>query len=303
MAPSAAIDELVDDFHRQVVESLEEGVYYVDRERRIEYWNNGSAAISGYAGGDVVGRRCYDNILNHVDDAGNVLCNTSCPLAATIADGRPREVSVYLRHREGHRVPVRVRASAIRDAEGRIIGAAEVFSDTSPILMARAEADRYRQLSLIDDLTGLPNRRAVEDAIDVRLASLARYGWPFGLLMIDVDDFKGVNDTYGHAVGDIALRTVAHTMRNACRSDDFVGRWGGDEFLALVTVDDQAGLQSTMERIRSLVARSDVEAGTSRFQLSVSVGGAIAAPGDRPESLLAEADQGLYRDKAGRTAV
>ncbi|HEY6057738.1 MAG TPA: sensor domain-containing diguanylate cyclase [Candidatus Limnocylindrales bacterium] len=291
-----------DSLHRQILESLEEGVYLVDRDRRIEYWNTGAERISGYPADRVVGRRCFENILNHVDDAGRVLCHDGCPLAATIDDGEPREVRVFLRHRDGHRVPVRVRAAAIRDAAGTIIGAAEVFSDITPVRAAEQAADELRRLAFVDELTGLPNRRAIEHALAGRLASLTRHGWSFGLLVIDVDRFKHINDAYGHTVGDVALRTVARTIASASRSEDFVGRWGGDEFVVLVSAAAEPALEQAARRICALVARCRLEDTGGEIDLAVSVGFTVADPRDTPELLFERADRALYEAKiAGRS--
>jgi hypothetical protein len=94
-----------------------------------------------------------------VDATGNALCHTVCPLAATIADGESRETSLWLRHRDGYRKPVRVRTMPVRDSSGSIIGGVETFSDDSAVLRAMEDADRVRRDSLTDELTGLPNRR------------------------------------------------------------------------------------------------------------------------------------------------
>ena len=89
------------DLHATVVENLFDGVYYVDRGRRITYWNPGAERISGYTADDVVGRRCFDDILGHVDEEGRRLCFTHCPLVRAMAQRRGVEAEVYLHHRDG----------------------------------------------------------------------------------------------------------------------------------------------------------------------------------------------------------
>ena len=107
-APDGEIDPFLS---RVIVDNLEDGVYFVDPERRITYWNRGAENITGYSADRVVDHRCYDNLLNHVDSSGRVLCFSACPLAQTIRDGQPRESLVWLKHRDGHRKPVRLRAT------------------------------------------------------------------------------------------------------------------------------------------------------------------------------------------------
>src|SRR5579871_3382167 len=119
--------ELNTEHYDAVLRALPDGLYFVDADRKILFWNQGAEEITGYRGQEVVGRHCHDDLLMHCDENHTPLCGSNCPLQATIEDGRPREANVYLRHKEGHRVPVKVRAVPIRDGDGAIIGAAEIF--------------------------------------------------------------------------------------------------------------------------------------------------------------------------------
>jgi PAS domain S-box-containing protein len=92
-------DDLPPDFHRSLLDQLSDGVYFVDRQRRITYWNRGAERLTGYAAHEVVGRRCKDGILMHCDDRGEVLCGARCPLLDAMRDERPRECHVFLHHR------------------------------------------------------------------------------------------------------------------------------------------------------------------------------------------------------------
>jgi PAS domain S-box-containing protein len=136
--PSSVLPAAADgEFERALIDHLYDGVYYVDRGRRIRYWNQGAERLTGFAAASVVGHFCYDNLLNHVDASGTQLCRDGCPLAATMVDGEPREAEVFLRHREGHRVPIRVRTSPVRDREDKVIGAVEIFDDRTELSTAR----------------------------------------------------------------------------------------------------------------------------------------------------------------------
>lgn len=292
------------DLHKMIVENLSDGVYMVDRDRQITYWNRGAERISGYSSDEVVGRYCFDNILGHVDAAGNSLCHTACPLAQTMTDGSPREVSIWLKHADGHRKPVRVRTAPVRDAAGQIIGGVEAFSDDSALLRAEEDAARARRDALTDELTGLPNRRLFDAALAGRLENLIRYGWQFGLLIADIDHFKVVNDTLGHAFGDAVLISVAATLRGAVRAGDVLARWGGDEFAVLVEAPNGADLVDAAQRLSALVGKSEARlAGTSRGVL-VTVGGTLAQSDDSAETIFARADGALYHAKqAGRNRI
>jgi diguanylate cyclase (GGDEF)-like protein/PAS domain S-box-containing protein len=286
-------------FYKRLLDDLFDGVYFVDLERRITYWNRGAEQLSGFPASQVVGTHCWDNKLMHVDAAGNQLCTEGCPLAATIEDGRPRNAEVFMRHQLGHRVPVSVRVSPIRNGGGQIAGAVEVFSDNSAKSAAEDKIVQLEGLALLDPLTGVGNRRDVESRLQASLAALQRYGWAFGVLLLDVDRLKKVNETAGHEAGDQVLRMVARTLAASLRPMDSFGRWGGEEFVALLTNTTEDGLRVVAERCRRLVEQSALEAGPGRIRVTVSAGGSMARAGDTVETLIERADRLMCRAKSG----
>ncbi len=293
-----------DDFHQAIVDNLADGVYYVDRDRRITNWNRGAEELTGFTAASVLGQHCFDDILKHVDAAGHGLCQGGCPLAATIEDGQRRETEVWLRHRDGSRRPVRVRTAPIRP-QGQIVGAVEIFDDASTLVAARDQAAHAQHDALTDELTGLANRRMFNMMLAARLEDFARYRTPLGLLMLDLDHFKAVNDGHGHDVGDAVLRVVAATIRGGIRSVDLAARWGGEEFVVIVGHADRPTLAQVGERLRALVAATEIPlAPGGSVMPSASFGGVLALPVDTVPGLVARADAALYRAKSeGRNRV
>ncbi|MCU0725754.1 MAG: GGDEF domain-containing protein [Planctomycetes bacterium] len=291
-------------FYRDLLDSLAEGVYIVDHDGKITFWNRAAERITGYGAETVLGRKCSDGLLCHMDDAGRVLCLDGCPLMATRADGAEREARVYLRHAGGHRVPVLVRAAPVRDPRGRIIGAAESFSDDSARIESLRRVAELEALAYLDPLTGLGNRRYAEDVIAARLREMERTGVTFGILFADLDHFKELNDRLGHAAGDEALRMTGRTLSACLRAYDFAGRWGGEEFVAVLMRVDGDGLLHIAERFRSLVAASPLRTGGAEASITVSIGITLAHTGDTVEGLVARADAAMYESKAaGRNRV
>lgn len=297
------------EFYRQILDDLYDGVYFVDRERRITYWNNGAERISGYTRQQVMGRRCADSLLMHVDDDGVLLCKHGCPVAATIADGELREAQVYLHHANGHRVPVRVRVAPIYDAEGRITGAVETFSDNSRLVDALREARSLATTILQDPLTGCGNRRFIEMQLQTALDNASLYHIPCGVIFLDVDHFKDINDGLGHAAGDRALCMLADTLAANLRASDLIGRWGGDEFVVILPGTSMETLVGVAHKLRSLVERSQFtwqSAGEDacQVQITISLGATLAAYDDTIESLMWRADNLMYQSKSqGRNQV
>jgi diguanylate cyclase (GGDEF)-like protein/PAS domain S-box-containing protein len=290
-------------FYSELLDYLVDGVYFTDAERRIAYWNKGAEAISGYTRDEVIGKRCMDNLLIHVDSSGLELCTNGCPLSQTLQDGQSREGQVYLHHKDGHRIPIRVRVAPMKNEAGAIIGAVEVFSDYTANLQTEQRLAQMEQLALLDTLTGLANRRYLESAIRSRLEELYRNDWQFGVLFIDIDDFKSVNDSYGHDVGDKVLRMISRSLDSSSRYFDSVGRWGGEEFLAVVANVDQKNLGAMAERMRIMVERSML-GDPEQILVTVSIGGAVAVREDSMESLIHRADEKLYQaKKSGKNRV
>jgi diguanylate cyclase (GGDEF)-like protein/PAS domain S-box-containing protein len=284
-------------FYEKLLDNMHDGVYFVNRDRKITYWNDGAEGLAGYSAGEAVGRSCFGNFLGHVDEEGRPLCTTGCPLSSVILDGHPRTAEFYLRHKQGHRVPVSVRVLPMRNREGKIVGAVEVFGDSSARKKVENRVIELEQLAFRDPLTGLPNRRHIELKVEQGLQEHIRLGRLYGLLMLDVDRFKKVNDTHGHDVGDALLKVVGETMVQGLRTNDIVGRWGGEEFLVLMPDVNAVGLGDLAERCRVLIAQSSVMKGSCRVSVTASIGATVLSHVDSAESAIHRADELMYQSK------
>lgn len=282
-----------------VLDHLYDGVYVLDREKKIIYWNRSAERLTGFRAEEVIGHRCSDDILVHVDESGRSMCREGCPMTATLEDGIPREMEVYLHHKLGHRVPVRVRTTALHDDSERIVGSAEIFNDDSRYREIAEENQKLRSLALIDELTQVGNRRFGEARLVEMSGDARRYGWTFGVVFVDVDLFKECNDRFGHRVGDFVLRMVGQTLRNSLRSSDFVCRWGGEEFLCIIKNVGLSELSAIAEKFRILVQESMLQVGNDTIRVTVSVGGSLARNAESWTSLVARADRAMYESKRG----
>jgi diguanylate cyclase (GGDEF)-like protein/PAS domain S-box-containing protein len=282
----------------RIIENLHDGLYLVDENRVITYWNKAAEQISGFAANEVVGKSCADNILTHVDVDGKHLCTDMCPLAATMADGHPREAQVYLHHKHGHRIPVSIRATPLTDKHGNIVGAIELFSDISNQSTNELRVKELEKMALLDNLTQLANRNYIEKEIWNRFEEIKRFGFSFGILFIDIDHFKTFNDTHGHDVGDMVLKFVAGTFVSNARPFDLYGRWGGEEFIGIVRNMSAKDLEAIGNRLRRLIENSYILHQNNRLHVTVSMGATIGKADDTIETLLKRADTLLYQSKA-----
>jgi diguanylate cyclase (GGDEF)-like protein/PAS domain S-box-containing protein len=288
-------------FYQKLLDSLYDGVYFVDQERRITYWNQGAQSLTGYSKSEALGRKCFDNFLQHVDFQGCALCQNGCPLSETMSDGRRREAELYLSHKNGHRVPVSIRVAPLLDGTGRVIGAVEVFTDVTEKKKIERRVDELEDIAFHDSLTGLLNRRYIELKVSQAVSEYQHVGRSYGVLIIDVDHFKAVNDKNGHEAGDRVLRAVSQTLIQSLRAFDIVGRWGGEEFLVLLADTTEVSLVEVAERCRRLVAKSSVVHEGQRLSVTVSIGGTLVHTSDTAESAVRRADELMYLSKrAGR---
>jgi len=190
---------------------------------------------------------------------------------------------------------------------GRLMGHFEEMADA---LKASTE-DLQRQvdertldlhrLARVDSLTDLKNRRGVDEVLAAQIEQCARLGSHFGVLWMDVDGFKAINDRLGHQTGDVVLRDVARWLRSCLRPYDEAGRWGGDEFVAVLSFCDGRTLQMVAQRIR---CRVEEESRKLNVPVTVSIGGYLVGPKDGLDRVLHQVDQALYRAKEeGRNRV
>lgn len=286
--------------YRTILEQVEDGVYFVDLDRRITYWNAGAERITGYPADEVQGHCCSDGILRHVTEGGYHLCTHGCPLAAVMSDGRSRQASVYLHHKQGHRVPVEVMGNPIRNDRGQIVGSVEVFHIRRAADFATSHASDV-DAAYRDPLTELGNRRFLEAHVQPVLADNGN----MGLLFLDLDHFKDVNDTWGHSVGDSILRMAGQSVAHGLRQTDWPIRWGGEEFVAVVrSAQNLADLEVAAERLRMLVEESWLDVDGHQVRVTVSIGATMVEQDEDWAHALDRADRLMYASKAaGRNRV
>lgn len=180
-------------------------------------------------------------------------------------------------------------------ASGVLITALYFFSGfQKQIQQAEANAEAMRRLANTDALTGIGNRRATEDALLLEMRRAERYRRPLGFIIIDLDDFKGINDRLGHLAGDEALVTLAQRLGHMLRATDTVGRWGGEEFVIIAPETDLAATMRLAEVVRGYVSAHPL-VGTA--VVTASIGVAAYRPSDRLPTLIARADAALYLAK------
>jgi diguanylate cyclase (GGDEF)-like protein/PAS domain S-box-containing protein len=280
----------------EVINNLCDGVYYVDMERRITFWNSAAEKISGYTSEEIVGRFCHENLLSHIDKDGKALCLLGCPLYATLIDGKQRNHEVFLRHKAGHRLPVLVNIFPMKEKD-EITGAIEIFTRNSPIVYDDHLIEDLSNLAMHDPLTGLSNRRKTENYLEFKFTELKRFHHKFCVTFLDIDNFSKFNNTCGHDVGDEVLKLVSKSMSRAARRSDLIGRWGGEEFICVSEIREDFETLIIAEKIRMLIANSLLEHNGEQLSVTASLGTTIARDNDTVESIVHRADELMYKSK------
>ena len=257
---------------RSVVDHAGAGICVRDRSGRAVYANERLAAMLATTVDDVVGTA------------------SPCWVEESQRDGG---VEVRLRRRDDGDAWALLSRSALDPASGSVL---EILTD---ITDHKATADELARHAMRDALTGLPNRAVVIDHLVRATAAAQRVDRAVAVLFCDLDDFKAVNDTYGHHAGDCVLEQVAQRLGRAVRECDVVARIGGDEFVVLCEhLDDLDGAREVAERVlASLRLPFPLDDGAAAVSISASVGVAVGTDGSR--DLLREADLALYRAKSG----
>lgn len=290
---------------KQILDNLHEGVYILGKDRKITYWSKSAELITGFTSEEALSTYYCCDILAHADENGEAICQRQCPVFLTLEDGVTRQTDMFLRHKDGYRLPVSVKVFAIKDEKGEIIGVADAFVDNSPREALFRELEQLKDKTNFDQLTGIYTRRYGDTLLSAKLAEFQKGGRALGILFADIDRFKSVNDLYGHNIGDLVLKTVARTMASSVRTGDYAIRWGGEEIIIVLSGNfDRAGLKRIANKLRSLVQQSEVRTHRETIKVTISIGATLATQQDTVETLVGRADGLMYQSKnAGRNCV
>jgi diguanylate cyclase (GGDEF)-like protein/PAS domain S-box-containing protein len=286
---------------RVTLESIGEGVITADADGRVVFLNPIAEQLTGWTSAEAVGRRT-EEVFHIVDEASGE------PALDPVAESLRLQLPHYFNEdavlisRSGERRAVRDSAAPIRTPQGEVLGAVLVFQD---ITHSRALQKELAHSAMHDGLTGLPNRVAFERALSVAVDQAHHELREHALCFIDLDRFKPVNDTAGHAAGDALLQQISHAIRRACRQQDFVARIGGDEFAVLLADCSVAGARKAARQIVESIAGVRFGWNGRVYQIGASVGiTAVTARAPHLTELMNQADTACYAAKAaGRNGV
>ncbi len=273
----------------KVIESSLEGIIITDAEGTIESVNPAFTRLTGYRADEVIGKTPRVLRSGRHDDG------FYGEMWRRLTQEGKWQGEIWNRRKNGEVFPELLTVTAIREGDGTVSHYAALFSDISEV---KENEERIRHLAYFDPLTGLPNRRLFHDRLSVAVAHAHRTGGRLGVMFVDLDRFKRVNDSLGHAAGDSLLKEVAKRLVAAVREDDTVGRTGGDEFVIMLgEVDEIESAVAVARRIIGMFQRP-VYAEGKELVVTCSVGVAFY-PDDAGDAdgLIQNADAAMYRAK------
>jgi diguanylate cyclase (GGDEF)-like protein/PAS domain S-box-containing protein len=266
-------------------------IYTITLDGAIEEWNQSVQRYGGWLAADVHGENI--TMFFPVDDPERPRIES---LLAEALRAGSTETEGWRLKRDGSRLWANSVITALPDEEGTVRGFVVVSRDMTE---RKRWEDAMKLLATVDPLTGAYNRRQGDIVLAAEFSRRARKSRTFAVLMLDIDHFKTVNDTFGHAAGDAVLVALVRTCRDTLRAIDVVARWGGEEFLIVLPETGTAEAMTAAERIRAALEATDAAApGDAPIRFTVSIGVAVSA-GDSPSELLRRSDAALYAAKLG----
>jgi diguanylate cyclase (GGDEF)-like protein/PAS domain S-box-containing protein len=274
---------------RAVVESSQDAIISKDLSDVITTWNAGAERLYGYTADEAKGKSITMLVPPGLDD-------DMPEILRRVHSGEQIDNYETIRARkDGTQVHVSLTVSPVCDRDGQLTGASVIARDISTRLRYQ---EQLRYLADHDALTGLLNRRQFEREVSEQVGRAHRYGELSTLLMIDIDGFKKINDTYGHRVGDRALKAIAVALKRRLRDTDQVARVGGDEFAVLLPYAGAEQGGDIAADLQRLISGCSVEVEDSEVHLSMSIGLVqIDSDTKDDESVFIEADKLMYEDK------
>jgi len=282
----------------QIFKTVAGGILLTDKNCNLLRYNDSFLAMAGITREEASGKKCYE--VFH-----SCLCDSpECPLQLIKSGAKRVENEIEKKSDDGSSLFYHIISSPFRGPEGDLIGIVEHITDITERVRAEkalAESERrYKELSTVDELTGLYNKRYLKKHLHSEVERSKRGGHPLCLLLMDIDNFKHHNDTYGHADGDRVLARLGQVIARAVRASDVACRYGGEEFTVILPDTDRETAVVVAERIRNaFAAEAFFPVPEEEVRKTISIGVAQYAQGESEGELLERADQNMYKAKQG----
>ncbi|KAB2919590.1 MAG: diguanylate cyclase [Dechloromonas sp.] len=303
-------------YQAQILEGSSVATLVIDDRHQLTHWNHACEVLTGRLARDMIGTNrqwqafypaprpiMADLVLDRANEGSIDRFYHGRFRPSALVHGGYEAEDFFPHFGDGGRW-LFFTAAPLRDARGEVVGAIETLQDVTERRRAeealRESEERYRRLSLTDSLTGLFNSRHLHERLQAELERALRYGRTFSLMVLDCDDFKRINDNYGHLEGDRVLQSLAGAIAHCLRRTDSAYRYGGEEFVVILPEAGAEAAYTLAERLRSGFAALETQTADGRkMRCTVSIGVAEFLPGDTERALMQRADESCYAAKRG----
>lgn len=299
----AAVRSIEDELTSSLVDQMTDAVVLLDADMLVRRWNPSAEKLTGIAASSVVNKQFAPSVVQMLDEKENIVQDDACPVIEAILNRTPAALQFHVVDLDGRIKLVQAMIVPKLDDQGRPRGAAMLLHDASCQANLEERVQQLHERATLDGLTKVLNRAEFERIHAEQVAIHSREGRSCSLLICDIDFFKKINDLHGHQAGDEALISFASILKSMTRMDDFVGRYGGEEFVMLCT---DCTIQTAMERaedIRRKVADTPQTVLNNQC-ITISLGVTELQAGDTTETMVRRADRALLQAKdEGRNRV
>jgi diguanylate cyclase (GGDEF)-like protein len=290
-------------FHEHLLDSMHDGVIFVDSGLRILKWNRAMELLTGISATSAEQQLWDPATLQLRDEHFKLIPVDRCPVAQAMREGRSAHRRLLVTDSKRDKISIDAWIMPVHGTDGTICGATLLLQDASSRVSLEERLQRLNEKATQDGLTGLANRSEFDRAHQHWIEAHFERNLPYSLSISDLDFFKRINDTHGHQAGDEALIAFATLLRKHCRNGDMVARYGGEEFVMLCSDCDRAAAASRAEMIREAWSRQP-HAMLNGKSLTASFGVTELQAGDTGETMLRRADRALLQAKSeGRNTV
>lgn len=271
---------------RNMLENLPIGLCVLDLQKRIVFWSSGAERVTRHLRHEVIGHSCIAEPLLHCDQPGCEFCDEHCPVARAMKTSQAVDSTGFVRHKDGHEIPVRIRALPVHNQHGSVIGALSTFEELQPGMGRERGEGTFSSPDYVDHVTGVASRAMMQAHLQAKLASWSQGNCCPWVFLIQVSGLAHFRASLGTEAASSLLRLIVRTVESCLWSSDLVGRWSDDQFLLLVEGNRGEGMHALCGRLRRMLAAEGIDWWGERRRLPVLIVATTPETGDSVESLL-----------------
>lgn len=267
------------------------GLFILGERKKIIFWGKAAKNITGYDEEETIGKKFSEITLIDLSPERKEGIEFEELLEPPFKKKNILKYKIYIRHKENYRFLILIKFYFISKYIVCVFNVLDIISSTKKLIVS------LKKTANIDHITELPNRRSLEFLINKKISEFKRFNSMFGIILFDINNFKLINDKYGHGMGDKILIVFSKILKKNIRSCDTLGRWGGDEFVVVALNIEEEKLKKLCKKLKKVFDNKKIKDKSGNITFSVSAGYATIRKDDDIRTLIERADKMMYEDK------